>query len=208
MSRADITKLLRQAAVGDARAESQLFEAIYAQLKTIARGMLARERRDHTLEPTALVHETFLRLRGRGIDWQDRGHFFAVAARAMRRVLVDHARARLAKKRPQSDERVPVEESLEFSAADPVTVLAVDDAVTRLATVDERQARIVEMRFFGGLTEEEIAEAFGISSRTVKREWRVARLWLFSQLASSSSSSSSPSPSSVPSAGSERGKPG
>ena len=181
----EITKLLQRAAAGEQAAEADLFEALYGQLRGIARGMLANERPGHSLQPTALVHEVFLRLRGGSIDWQNRTHFFSVAARVMRRILVDHARARLAKKRPGSAQRVEADEALHYSADDPVTVLMVDEALQRLAALDERQARIVEMRFFGGLTEDEIAEVLGISTRTAKREWKFARLWLFSQLKAS-----------------------
>ena len=178
----DISVLLRLAAAGEAAAESQLFEAVYDQLRAMARTMLSSERPGHTLQPTILVHEAFLRLRDSGVDYQNRQHFFAIAARAMHRILVDYARARLAKKRPSAGQRVELDDRMVIDDADPTTILAIDDALEHLARLDKRQAQIVEMRFFGGLTEEEIAEVLKVSSRTVKREWSFARVWLFARL--------------------------
>jgi RNA polymerase sigma factor (TIGR02999 family) len=182
MADPDITVLLQRAAAGEAAAESLLFDAIYGHLRIIAKAALSGERGDHTLQPTGLVHEVFLRLRGGGVDFQNRQHFFATASRAMRRILVDHARARRATKRPSSGQQVELDDRMVLAEDDPVTILSIDAALDRLREVDERQARIVEMRFFGGLTEEEIATVLKISSRTVKREWRFARLWLFASL--------------------------
>jgi RNA polymerase sigma-70 factor, ECF subfamily len=185
--RTDITALLRRLSTGDAAAESEVVEALYHQLRQLARAALARERAQHTLQPTVLVHEAFLRLHGGSIDFRDRQHFLALSARAMRRVLVDHARARLAKKRPAPGDRVEFDEPPQVGA-DPVSVIAIDEALDRLRRLNPRQASIVEMRFFGGLTEEEIAQVLRISSKTVKREWGAARLWLFSWLKESSQS--------------------
>ena len=179
----DITVLLQRAAAGETAAESQLFEAIYDHLRVIAKAVLTTERPGHTLQPTVLVHEAYLRLRGSGVDFQNRQHFFATAARAMRRILVDYARARVATKRPNPAQRVDLDDRLVFAADDPETIISIDTALDRLRECDDRQARIVEMRFFGGLTEDEIATVLKISSRTVKREWRFARLWLFARLA-------------------------
>jgi RNA polymerase sigma-70 factor (ECF subfamily) len=178
----DITVLLQRAAAGESDAESDLFDAIYNDLRAIARATLSSERPGHTLQPTVLVHEVFLRLRGSAIDFQSRHHFFAIAARAMRRILVDHARARVARKRPGSAQQVELDERMILAEDDPETILAVDAALDHLRDLDTRQARIVEMRFFGGLTEEEIGTVLKISSRTVKREWQFARLWLFDRL--------------------------
>jgi RNA polymerase sigma-70 factor, ECF subfamily len=178
----DITALLRRAAAGEASAESDLLDAIYDQLRALARVALAGERPDHSFQPTVLVNEAFLRLRGRDIDFQNRQHYFAVAARAMRRILVDHARARLAKKRPTPADRVELDERIAFTDNEPTTIIAVDAALDQLGRHDERQARIVEMRFFGGLTEEEVGAVLKISPRTVKRDWKFARLWLFAHL--------------------------
>jgi len=178
----DITVLLQRAAAGESAAESELFDAIYNHLRVLARVALSNERRDHTLQPTILVHEAFLRLRRSDTDFQNREHYFATAARAMRRILVDYARARVAKKRPHSAARVELDERMLFTEDDPEMILAIDTALDGLRELDTRQARIVEMRFFGGLTEEEIGAVLKVSSRTVKREWQFARLWLFARL--------------------------
>jgi len=143
------------------------------------------ERADHTLQPTALVHETYLKLvEQREPNFKNRAHFFAVAARMMRRILIDHARTRLSSKRGGGQMAIPIEDSLHLRTDTPVGLLAVDDALRRLATFDSRQEQIVEMRFFGGLRVEEIAEVLGISTRTVEREWTMARAWLYDQLRS------------------------
>ena len=179
----DITLLLAELQAGDAAAESRLVPLVYDELRRLARRYMRAERVDHTLQPTALVHEAYLRLAGqRKTSWQNRAHFFGVAAQLMRRILVDHARARQAEKRGGSDANVTFDEALVLKPAQNPDVLALDEALMRLAERDPRQSRIVELRFFGGLTEEEIAEVLGISPRTVKRDWTVARAWLYKEI--------------------------
>lgn len=179
--RDDVTRLLSALAAGDQAAVSPLFAIVYDELRRVAAAALRRERPDHTLQPTALVHEAYLRLASEPDErWQSREHFLAVAARAMRRVLVDHARGHNAQKRGRGE---PVLSLEDIDAAAPGVVreidfLALDIALTRLASFDPRQAQLVELRFFGGLTVEEAARVAGVSPRTVKREWQVARAWL------------------------------
>jgi len=144
---------------------------------------MRQERPDHTLQATALVHEAYLRLAGeKEISWQNRAHFYGVAANIMRRILVDHARAKQAKKRGGSDQEVSFDEAVLAQPEAPKDFLAIDEALERLAERDPRQSRIVELRFFGGLSEEETAEVLGISVRTVKRDWQVARAWLYKEI--------------------------
>jgi len=156
---------------------------MYRDLHARARHYMQRERRDHTLQPTALVHEAFLRLmRQPDADLRSRAHFLAMASIVMRRVLVDHARERAAAKRTGGKARVELHEGVAAQQPRGEEMLALDEALTRLAVCDARQARVVEMLFFGGMTEEEAAESLGISSRTVKRDWRSARAWLHAQM--------------------------
>jgi RNA polymerase sigma factor (TIGR02999 family) len=156
---------------------------VYSELLRAARRYMRGERPDHTLQPTALVHEAYLRLVGqREIAWQNRAHFFGVAAQLMRRILVDHARARQAEKRGGDVGMVPLEEAMVFKEEGGPALLALDQALTRLNQFDPRQGRIVELRFFGGLTEEEIAAVLGVSARTIKRDWNVARAWLYNEI--------------------------
>jgi RNA polymerase sigma factor (TIGR02999 family) len=180
-----VTALLIRWGEGDPRALDELTPLVYAELKRLAQRHLRRERRGHTLQATALVHEAFVRLVDqREMAWQNRAQFFAIAARLMRRLLVDHARARAAKKRGGA--AVPVTLELDREVAQPergVDLLRLDDALERLAALDETQARIVELRYFAGLTIEQTAEAVGSSPATVKREWTHARAWLRRQLA-------------------------
>lgn len=181
-----ITRWLADWRQGDENARDQLFAVIHPQLRQIAAQFLRHERPDHTLEPNALVNELYLRLIGaQSITYQDRAHFFAVAARTMRRILIDHARARVAGKRGGEQERV------NLSAVDgwnPVEcnedILALDELLAKLETADLRAARVVELRFFGGLSEAKVAEALSVSVITVKRDWKVARAWLISRLQS------------------------
>jgi len=178
-----ITEQLEALRRGDRQAESILAALVYDDLKTRARQYMRRERRDHTLQPPALVNEAFLKLlRNQVIPWQDRAHFLAVASTVMRQILVDHARRRYAGKRPDAHPKVDPEER--HAAPDPQIdhMLALDQALTRLSQMDPRQGRMVELMYFGGLTEEETAEALGISVRTVKRDWTSARAWLRAQL--------------------------
>jgi RNA polymerase sigma factor (TIGR02999 family) len=178
----DVTGLLIAWSDGEAAANSRLMEAVYPELRRLARGYLRRERPDHSLAATALVHEAYLKLVDqRRVRWQNRAHFFAIAAHLMRRLLVDHARAHGAMKRG-AGRRVPL---LDIDAgvepAD-IDILALDAALDRLATMDQRQSRLVELRFFGGLTGKEIATVLGVSPITVKRDWALARAWLFREL--------------------------
>jgi RNA polymerase sigma-70 factor (ECF subfamily) len=171
-------------------AVTQLFPLVYEQLRKVARGYLGRERAQHTLQPTALVNEAWLRLRDqRRVAWQGRTHVLAVGAQAMRRVLIDQGRGHRRQKRGGGEANVTLHDWLDAADARPVLVedaLALDDALTKLAQVDERQATIVEMRFFGGLTVPEVAEALGVSVRTVEGEWTHARAWLKRELTKAS----------------------
>jgi RNA polymerase sigma-70 factor (ECF subfamily) len=179
----EITSLLTALQRGDAKAESLLVELVYDEMHARARRHMRRERPDHTLQPTALVHETFLRLmQGQPVDWQGRAHFYATASVIMRQILVDHARAHAARKRPEGKQRVDLDGLLAAESPRIDELLILDEALTRLAAMDARQARLVELLYFGGLTEEEAAEVLGISVRTVKRDWASARAWLQSQL--------------------------
>jgi RNA polymerase sigma-70 factor, ECF subfamily len=183
MSPAPVTQLLQAWAEGDETALHELVPLVEAELRRLARTFMARERAGHTLQTTALVNEAFLRLAdAQSVRWQDRAHFFGIAARLMRRVLVDHARARKVQKRGGGAERVSVEENLLVSREPEVDVLALDHALSALAEVDARKARVIEMRFFGGMTVDETAEALRVSTDTVKRDWRLAKLWLLREL--------------------------
>lgn len=180
----DVTGLLRAWSQGDRGAADLLIPLVYDELRRQAARCLRRERHEHTLRPTALVHEAYLRLAGqRDTDWQSRRQFFAIAARQMRRVLVDHARARGARKRAGGWRRVTLEEGAAAVPPQDLDILALDDALRELATVDPERARMVELRFFGGLTLDETAEALSVSEATVTRDWRVARAWLHRRLA-------------------------
>ena len=181
----DVTTLLARWRKGSAEAEAQLMERVQGELRRLAAGYMRRERGGRTLQPTAVVNEAYIRLLPqRGVSWENRAHFFGIAAKMMRRVLVDHARRRHAAKRdagpgePVSISGVPSP----AREADPVDVLALHDALSKLAELDARQSEIVEMRFFAGLTVEEIAEVLDISPATVKREWATAKLWLRRQM--------------------------
>jgi len=179
----DITLLLRKISSGDSQAEEDLFSIVYADLHRMASALMRREGPGHTLQATALVHDAYLRMVDqKNVGWQDRGHFFAMAARVMRRVLVDHARRRMASKRGGGAAEIRLEEGLVWSEEQGPMIAALDEALTRLAERDERQAKVVEWRFFGGMDEDEIAGLLGISTRTVKREWAMARAWLYGEL--------------------------
>lgn len=180
----EVTELLARWSGGDREALNQLMPVVYQECRRMAARQLAHERAGHTLDPTALVHELYLRLVDqRRVTLANRAHFFAVAAGVMRRILVDHARARGAHKRGGSAVMVTLT-SVAEEAADPAAadVLAIEEALQRLSALDADQVRIVELRFFAGLTVEETAEALGRSPRTVKREWRLARAWLYREL--------------------------
>jgi RNA polymerase sigma factor (TIGR02999 family) len=179
LSQGEVTQLLKQWSAGRASALDDLLPLVYRELKAMAARRLRRERADHTLQATDLVHEAFLRLVGQhNASWNDRAHFFAIAAQAMRRVLVDHARRTGAEKRISPSQKVPLDAAPPLSSEPDVSILEVDQALERLTAVDERQARVVELRFFGGLTVAETAEVMSISEATVAREWRMARAWL------------------------------
>ena len=177
---------LQGASEGDGSALDRLFPALYQELKRQAAGYLRGERVGHTLQPTALAHETFLRLIGRrDFQWQNRAHFMAAAARAMRSILVDHARRRRAKKRGGGAERVPLDATMAIEGTRPVAFDDLDRALLDLAKRSERQARVVELRYFGGLSTEETGEVLGVSPVTVKRDWATARAWLYRELTGS-----------------------
>jgi RNA polymerase sigma factor (TIGR02999 family) len=180
----EVTRILHDWSGGDADAPERLMPFVYDELRRLAASHLRRERGGHTLQPTALVHEAYLRLIDQTrINWQNRAHFYGIAARMMRRVLIDHARAHAADKRGAGAIHLSLEDvngSREERAA---SLVALDEALGRLALMDERRCRIVEMRFFGGLSDEEIAEVLGVSTRTVLRDWKTARLWLYRELA-------------------------
>jgi RNA polymerase sigma-70 factor (ECF subfamily) len=181
----EITQLLRQMSAGRGEVADKLVPLVYRELHRVAARQMAREKPGHTLQPTALVHEAYLRLvNKRDLAWQDRMHFFAVAAREMRRVLVDLARLRHAKKRGGMDARhVDLDEVNIYSEENLGDLLVLNDALDRLAAIDPRQREIVELRFFAGLTVEEVAASLRISTRTVTREWNFAKAWLHAELA-------------------------
>ena len=181
----DVTRLLEMASGGDADAMASLFDVLYRELRRLAVSSMRDERRDHTLQPTALVHEAFLRLADHGTPLAGRHHFFGVAAVAMRRILVEHARARHAQKRGGHASKISLE-GLDVAMASldsTIDLDVLDQALTRLTALDPRQARIVELRYFAGLSVDETADAVGISPRTVKREWAVSRAWLRREMA-------------------------
>lgn len=184
-SEADVTGLLAEWRDDNRLVEEQLFPLVYHELRRLARSHLRRERPDHTLQPTALVNEAYLRLVDQTrVKWRDRAHFFGIASRMMRRILVDHARARKAAKRGGGARKVTLQDHAQPADATDVDLLALDEALTALTTLDPQGARVVELRYFGGLTIEETAEVMGTSPSTVKREWRAARTWLFRELTS------------------------
>lgn len=180
----EVTGLLIAWNQGDQEAVERLMPLVYAELRRIAERQFRRERAGHTLQPTAVVHEAYFRLVDQTrVTWKNRGHFFAIAAQAMRRILIDHARAREADKRGGREDRVTLDVGIASpEPADDVDLLALDEALVRLKALDEPQARIVELRFFGGLSIEETAEALETSPSSVKREFRSARAWLFREL--------------------------
>lgn len=178
-----VTELLRAWSEGDDAALEQLVPLVETELRRLARGYMGRERRGHTLQATALVNEAFLRLTdARQVRWQDRAHFLGISARLMRRILVDHARRRGYRKRGGEAQRVTLHEDLVTTADAACDVIALDRALDALAQVDPRKSRMVELRFFGGLSVEETAKVLDVSPDTVKRDWRLAKLWLLREL--------------------------
>lgn len=180
----ETTRLLLEACRGQRASVEALLPLVYDELKAIAAQKLRGERRDHTLQPTALVHEAFLRMVDQTrVQWQGRAHFCAVAASMMRRILVDHARAKAAEKRGAGRRELPLLETIGLAKErNPVDIVALDDLLAELARLNERHARVVELRFFGGLNVEETAHTLGVSPATVKNDWRAARAWLLAQL--------------------------
>jgi len=178
-----VTELLGQWRLGDARALDQLLPLVYRELHRVAASYLRRERSDHTLQSTALVHEAYLRLAGPDApEWRNRAHFFGVAANLMRQILVEHARARHAAKRGGHAVKLSLDEALNVAVTVDVDVLALDEALQRLAEMDPQQAKIVELRFFAGLSIEDSAEVLAISPATIKRDWSSARAWLYREI--------------------------
>jgi RNA polymerase sigma factor (TIGR02999 family) len=182
---ANATRALAAHSGGDPNAAAELLPLVYDQLRGLASRYMRQERRDHTLQPTALVHEAYLRLIDASqVDWRGKTHFFALAARQMRRILVEHARAHGASKRGGGARKVTLDESVAITPNGVLDVLALDEALVRLAGESNRQVKVVELRFFGGLSVEETAHILEISDGTVKRDWRVAKAWLSRELAS------------------------
>ena len=182
VSRPDITILLNELKSGKKEAFPKLVPLVYNEMRQLAGRYMRRERSDHTLQATALVHEAYLKLVEQRSDWQSRAHFFAVAAQVMRHILVDHARGHGRVKRGGAQKAVTLDDALVFSEEKSEELLAIDEALKELAKLDPRQSQVVELRFFGGLTIEETAEALGISPITVKRDWNLARAWLYGEL--------------------------
>lgn len=189
MSEADrdvhaITELLHQWRGGDENAFSELTNYVYADLRRRASAYLRAERPGHTLQPTGLVHEAVIKLIGKeDIDWADRNHFFAVAAQEMRRILVDHARARSRMKRGGKSDELPLDETMVTAVQSAsIDLVALDEALDHLASFDKRPAQVVELKYFGGMTHDETAEILGVSRETVKRDWQIARAWLRQRL--------------------------
>ncbi len=181
--RTDITRMLKQATAGEASAVNQLLPLVYDELRALAETYLKRERPDHTLQATALVHEAYVRLvKQEDVQWQNRAHFFAVAAQAIRRILVDHARGHAREKRGGDRQRLALDEEVAARPGHDLDLLALDEALHKLAGLDSRQAQIVELRFFGGLGLREVAEFLGVSPRTVDGDWAMARAWLRREL--------------------------
>jgi RNA polymerase sigma factor (TIGR02999 family) len=179
----DITQLLLDWGNGDKEALDKLMPFVYDELRRLARNYMGNQRPGHTLQTTALVNEAYLRLIDSSqVRWQNRTHFFAISAQLMRRVLVDFARAKKATKRGGNEQKVTFDEGLPVFSEKESDLIALDEALNELETMDKRQSQIVEMRYFGGMTEKEIGEALEISTRTVRRDWTVARAWLFSKL--------------------------
>jgi len=183
-SSGDVTRLLDQVRTGNQQAANQLVPLVYAELRRMAGAYMQHERPGHTLQATALVDEAYMRLiGGEPVDWQNRAHFFGLAARTMRQILMDYARRHRAGKRGGAAARkVDIDAELLIGRDSLDDVIAIDEALDRLAQIDERQSRIIELRFFGGLSEEEAAEVMGLSPTTLKREWRSAKAWLHREL--------------------------
>jgi RNA polymerase sigma factor (TIGR02999 family) len=184
-----VSELLANWNQGDVKAREALMPLVYNELRKLAASHLRHERNDHTLQPTALVHEVYLRLaEQKNVQWQDKSHFFGVTAQLMRRILVDHARSHRADKRGGGLPKVSLNEAIAMSRERPAQLLALDESLTQLASTDPQQGRIVELRVFAGLTIEQTAEVLGISPVTVKRDWSLAKAWLLRELDKAESS--------------------
>jgi|SRR5688572_5167472 len=182
-SQDEITRLLVRATDGERDAFDELLPVVYDELRLMAERYLRRERPDHTLQTTALVHEVYIKLVDqRRAKWQNRAHFFAVAAQAMRRILVNHAKSVNRIKRGGSRSRIPLDDGVAIAPEQDIDLVALDEAMERLAAMDPRKSRLVELRFFGGMTNEETAEVLGIAPATVKRDWSFAKAWLLREL--------------------------
>jgi RNA polymerase sigma factor (TIGR02999 family) len=179
----NVTQLLIEVSKGDREAVDLLLPVIYDELRKLAANYLRRERPDHTLQPTALVHEAYLRLVDQTrANWQNRAHFFGVAAQIMRRLLVDHARKHNAEKRGQDFQKLSLDENIDRAVERGAELIALDDALKALAEFDEQKARVVELRYFGGLSIEETADVLGVAPTTIKRHWRFAKAWLHGEM--------------------------
>lgn len=178
----EVTRLLAAYNKGDAGALEQLLPLVYNELRRLAGSYLRRENAGHTLEPTALVHEAYLRLVNQDVEWQNRAHFFGVAAQMMRRILVDHARRRHADKRGSGGAKISLDEALNLSDERATDLIALDDALTALAALDPQKCRMVELRYFAGLSVEETARALGISVATFVRQWKTTKAWLYREI--------------------------
>ena len=182
-SQHEVTRLLIRLTDGDGDVLGELLPLVYDELRRLAAGYLRRERPGHTLQPTALVHEAYLRMVDQSqVRWQNRAHFLGVAAQMMRRILVDHARGQRAEKRGGEIQKLSLDENIDVSGERAADLVALDEALERLAEFDPQKARVVELRFFGGLSVEETAEVLGVSAPTVKRQWRMAKAWLYGQV--------------------------
>lgn len=179
----DVTQLLRDWSSGNEQAAERLMPLVYDELRRLARDYLRRERPDHTLQPTALVNEAYLKLIDQTrVDWQNRHHFFGIAAQMMRRVLVDHARTRASEKRGGSQQKLSLDDMNVAGAERAAELVALDEALEKLSKIFPRKGRVVELRFFGGFSVDETAEILGVSDKTVMREWESAKLWLYREL--------------------------
>ncbi len=185
-SMGQITQMLAQLREGDPAARGRLVELVYTQLRALAAFHLSRQRRSHTLEPTALVHEAYLRLVGNEkLKWNDRAHFFAACSGAMRNILTDHARRRRASKRGGDAKTLPLTNTLAATPGETINIVSLDNLLTELAALNERHARVVEYRFFAGMSVPEVAEVLGVAPRTVDNDWAMARAWLRVRLSGS-----------------------
>lgn len=183
MAPEDVTQLLKDWTDGNKAALDRLLPAVYQELRRLAGQYLRRERVEHTLQATALVHEAYLRLIDqKNVQWQNRAHFYGVAAQMMRRILVDHARRHLSEKRGGRQQKLSLDDALELPEKRHWNLVALDDALTRLAEIDERKCRVVELRFFGGLSVEETAEVLDVAPATVMRDWAMAKAWLLREM--------------------------